>query len=151
LQRSEANDEGTQMAAMVRRGRARTCYYPITTMKDEFIKWVRANPDKPYIYCNDLVFTYKETNEIAKKLANALLELGVKFEDRVSLVLPNIPQFVFACHAIMKIGAIIVPINPLYTIPEMTYNFNDSGAETVIVYGPVAPKVLEVMCSGKTP
>ena len=74
----------------------------------------------------------------------------MKFEDRVSLVLPNIPQFVFACHAIMKIGAIIVPINPLYTIPEMTYNFNDSGAETVIVCGPVAPKVLEVMRSGKT-
>lgn len=127
-----------------------TCYYPVTTMKDEFIKWVRANPDKPYIYCNDQTFTYKETNQTAKKLANALLELGIKFEDRVSLVLPNIPQFIFAAHAVMKIGAILVPLNPLYTIPEMTYNFNDSGAETVIVYGPVAPKVLEVMRSGKT-
>jgi len=128
-----------------------TCYYPVTTMKDEFIKWVRANPDKPYIYCNDLVYSYKETNLIAKKLANALLGLGIKKGDRVSLVLPNIPQFIFSAHAVMKIGAIIVPVNPLYTLPEMVYNFSDSGAETVIVYGPVAPQVLEVMRSGKTP
>ena len=127
-----------------------TCYYPITTMKDEFIKWVRANPDKPYIYCNDQTYTYWETNQTAKKLANALLELGVRRGDRVALVLPNIPEFVFSSHAIMKIGAIIVPINPLYTIPEMVYNFNDSGAETVIVFGPVVPKVLEIMRSGKT-
>lgn len=127
-----------------------SCYYPLTTMKDEFIKWVRANPDKPYIYCNDLTYTYQETNNIAKRLANALLDLGVKGGDRVSLVIPNIPEFVFSSHAIMKIGAIIVPLNPLYTIPEMIYNFNDSGAETVIVFGPVAPKVLEIMRSGKT-
>ncbi len=119
-------------------------------MKDEFIKWVRANPEKPYIYCNDLVYSYEETNQIAKKLANALLGLGVKKGDRVSLVIPNIPEFVFSSHAIMKIGAIIVPVNPLYTVPEMVYNFSDSGAETVIVYGPVAPKVLEVMRSGQT-
>ena len=127
-----------------------TCYYPNTTMKDEFIKWVRANPNKPYIFCNDLTYTYQETNNIAKRLANALLDLGVKGGDRVSLVIPNIPEFVFSSHAIMKIGAIIVPLNPLYTIPEMIYNFNDSGAETVIVFGPVAPKVLEIMRSGKT-
>ena len=127
------------------------CYYPVTTMKDEFIKWVHANPDKPYIYCNDLVYNYKETNHIAKKLANALLGLGVKKGDRVSVTLPNIPEFVFAAHAVMKTGAILVPINPLYTFPEMVYNYADSGAETVIVYGPVAPRVLEVMRSGKTP
>jgi hypothetical protein len=51
----------------------------------------------------------------------------------------------------MKTGAILVPINPLYTVPEMVYNFCDSSSETVIVYGPVAPRVLEVMRSGKTP
>jgi long-chain acyl-CoA synthetase len=51
----------------------------------------------------------------------------------------------------MKTGAILVPINPLYTVPSMNYNFSDSGSETVIVYGPVAPRVLEVMRSGKTP
>ena len=53
-------------------------YYPVTTMKDEFIKWVRAQPSKPYIVCNDKVYTYKETNEMAKRLANALLSLGIK-------------------------------------------------------------------------
>ncbi|HPF20964.1 MAG TPA: long-chain fatty acid--CoA ligase [Syntrophomonas sp.] len=127
-----------------------TCYYPLTTMKDEFIKWVRANPDKPYIYCNDLTYSYQETNHIAKKLANVLLELGVKKGDRVSLVLPNIPEFIFSAHAVMKTGAIIVPVNPLYTVPEMVYNFSDSGSETVIVYGPVAPRILEVMRSGQT-
>lgn len=127
-----------------------TCYYPKTTMKDEFIKWVRVKPDHPYILCNDQVFTYQETNYLAKKLANALLELGIKKEDRVSLVLPNIPEFIICAHAIMKTGAIQVALNPLYTESELTYQFSDSGAETVIVLGPFAPKVLNIMSSGKT-
>ncbi|MEA1960727.1 MAG: long-chain fatty acid--CoA ligase [Bacillota bacterium] len=127
-----------------------SCYYPLTTMKDEFIKWSRIYSEKPYILCNDDVFTYRQTNHLSKKMANALLDLGVKKGDRVSLTLPNIPQFIIGAHAVMKTGAILVPINPLYTIPEMIYHFADSGAETVVVYGPVAPKVLEVMRSGKT-
>lgn len=127
-----------------------TCYYPHTTLKDEFIKWARVKPEKPYIYFNDQVFTYKESNHMAKKLANALLDLGIKKGDRVSLTLPNIPEFVIAAHAVMKIGAILVPVNPLYTIPELVYHYKDSGAETVIVIGPVAPRILDIIRSGET-
>ena len=124
--------------------------YENTTLKDKFVEWVNIQPDKPYIYYGDRVLSYGETNELAKKLANALMELGIKQGDRVSLTLPNIPQFIICSHACMKIGAILVPVNPLYTMPELTYQYSDSGAETVIVIAPVAEKVIEVMRSGKT-
>jgi long-chain acyl-CoA synthetase len=78
----------------------------------------QSQSGQTYIYCNDLTYSYQETNHIAKKLANVLLELGVKKGDRVSLVLPNIPEFIFSAHAVMKTGAIIVPVNPLYTVPK---------------------------------
>lgn len=127
-----------------------SCYYPKTTLKDEFIKWARIKPDHPYILCGDQVITYEEANRDAKKFANVLLDLGVQRGDRVSLVLPNIPDFVIAAHGIMKTGAILVALNPLYTEPELTYQFVDSGAEVVIAYGPVAQKILNIMRSGKT-
>lgn len=127
-----------------------TCYYPKTTMKDEFIKWVRIQPDKPYILCGDQVITYQEANHMAKKIANALLGLGIKKGDRVSLALPNIPEFVIAAQAIIKTGAILVAVNPLYTESELTYQYKDSGAETVIAIGPVAPKLLNIMRKGET-
>lgn len=123
----------------------KTLYYPKTTLKDEFIKWARVKPDKPYIYCGDQCFTYEVINQKAKKLANALLELGIKKGDRVSITLPNIPEFVISAHAIMKTGAIIVPVNPLYTKRELTYHYIDSGAETVITTDAVVEKILEVV------
>jgi len=77
--------------------------------------------------------SYRELNQQANRLANALVDLGVKKGDRVALLMPNCPQFVISYYAVLKAGGIVVATNPLYSPREMESQFNDCGAETIIL------------------
>ncbi len=77
--------------------------------------------------------SYTLLYDLVNRFAGALSELGVKKGDRVAIVLPNVPQYPICHWAIMKLGAIIVPTNPLYTERELEYQLRDSGAETVVI------------------
>lgn len=79
------------------------------------------------------LLTYRELDQRANRLANALINLGVKKGDRVALLLPNCPQFVISYYAVIKAGGIVVATNPLYSPREMEHQLNDCGAETIIV------------------
>jgi long-chain acyl-CoA synthetase len=81
----------------------------------------------------DTKLTYSELNGLSNRLANALIDLGLKKGDRVALYMPNCPQFVIAYAAILKAGGIVVATSPLYSAREVEHQFNDSEAETVIV------------------
>jgi long-chain acyl-CoA synthetase len=89
----------------------------------------------------DAELSYKEVNDQANQLANALTVLGVKKGDRVALYLPNCPQYVISYYAILKLGAIVVPNNPLYVPRELEFQLNDSGAETIICLSRLYPYV----------
>ena len=110
-----------------------------------FNHWAEKNPAKPYAVLGKLVLPYGYCNDVARRLANAFLDLGVKKGDRVAIMAPNVPQYLLAMHAVWKIGAIEVPANPLYTVPELTGQFNDSGAETVVVMAAFAPKAIAML------
>ena len=69
----------------------------------------------------------------AKRFSAGLRALGVKQGDRVAIDLPNSPQFLIAFFGALRIGAVVVPCNPLYTPPELRYQLADSGAETIVV------------------
>lgn len=69
----------------------------------------------------------------AKRFSAGLRALGVKQGDRVAIDLPNCPQFLIAFFGALRIGAVVVPCNPLYTPPELRYQLADSGAETIVV------------------
>lgn len=125
--------------------------YPTEPPKWWFNKWAAEQPDKPYVMQGDTVITYGVANDIARRLANALTSLGVKKGDRVAIMSPNLPQYVLSIQALLKIGAIEVPTNPLYTVPEISVQFKDSGAETVIVLAMFADKVIEVMKDPDSP
>src|SRR5712691_4610775 len=77
--------------------------------------------------------TYKSISDDAWRFANGLRKLGVKKGDRVGVMLPNAPQFVVAFYGVLRAGAIVVPCNPLYTVPELRHQLQDSGAETLVV------------------
>ncbi|MBC7590229.1 MAG: AMP-binding protein [Salinibacterium sp.] len=86
--------------------------------------------------------TYGELGEQVSRVANALRRLGVQRGDRVALVLPNCPQHVVAFYAILRIGAIAIEHNPLYTERELRHQFEDHGAKVAIVWNKIAGTVV---------
>ncbi len=88
--------------------------------------------------------TYEQLNENVNKVANGLKELGISKGDRVAIMLPNIPEFVYSFYAIQKIGAIAVPFNTMYKGREIIHILNDCGAKAIIALTNFAPLINEI-------
>jgi len=78
------------------------------------------------------IYTYQEMDEEANRVAGGLSSLGIEKGDRVALMLPNIPEFVFSFFGIQKLGAIAVPFNTMYKGREISFILRDSGARAII-------------------
>ncbi|MEM3766652.1 MAG: AMP-binding protein, partial [Candidatus Bathyarchaeia archaeon] len=76
--------------------------------------------------------TYAELKLKVDKLATALADLGVKKGDRVATILPNSPQFIISDYAIMRLGAVHVPISVTHKTPDLLYEIGESETHTVI-------------------
>ena len=81
--------------------------------------------------------SYDELAEQVSRAAEGLRRLGVKKGDRVAIVLPNCPQHVAAFYAVLRLGAIVIEHNPLYTERELRHQFEDHGARVAIVWDKV--------------
>jgi len=81
--------------------------------------------------------SYDELAEQVARAAEGLRRLGVKKGDRVAIVLPNCPQHVAAFYAVLRLGAIVIEHNPLYTDRELRHQFEDHGARVAIVWDKV--------------
>ncbi|MCU1412605.1 MAG: long-chain fatty acid--CoA ligase [Rhodoglobus sp.] len=85
--------------------------------------------------------TYAEMGEQIDRAAEGLRLLGVQKGDTVALVLPNCPQHIVAFYAVLRLGAIVVEHNPLYTPRELRHQFEDHGAKTVIAWNNVVATI----------
>ncbi len=92
---------------------------------------------------------YRQLNDDANRMANALAGLGVQKGDRVALLLPNCPQFVIAYYGALKLGAIVVAFNPLYSPREIEHQLNDCEAKVIIVLSLFYKNVAEVRTKTK--
>jgi long-chain acyl-CoA synthetase len=99
-------------------------------------------PDKTAVIFRDQRTTYRELNERANQIANALIRLGIQPGDRVGLYMHNVPLFMEAYYGILKAGASVVPMNVLYKAGEVEYILNDSGARALLTFGPFAQVAL---------
>lgn len=77
-------------------------------------------------------FTFGYFETLVDKFATGLLNLGVKKGDKVMLYISNCPQWLIANYAINRIGAVTVPVSPIYTTFEIEYMIRDAGIESVI-------------------
>lgn len=93
--------------------------------------------------------TYAEIDEQSDRLAVAFQKRGIGQGDRVALFMPNCPQFVIGYVAALKIGAIAVPVNPLYSAREAAYQLKDCGAKALIVLSRFYPLIHRIQ--GETP
>jgi long-chain acyl-CoA synthetase len=85
--------------------------------------------------------TYAELAAAVSRAAEALRGLGVKAGDRVALVLPNCPQHVVAFYAVLRLGAVVVEHNPLYTAAELQHQLADCGATVAVCWDKTAPTI----------
>ena len=99
---------------------------------------------KEALFFEGKVVTYSELDENANKAANALAGLGIKKGDRVAIMLPNIPEFVYTFFGIQKLGAVAVPFNTMYKGREITHILNDSGAKAIVALSNFANLINEV-------
>ena len=91
--------------------------------------------------------TYAELWGAIEQFTRVLHSLGLAKGDRVALFLPNCPHFIIAYYAALRLGAVIVPTNPLYTEKELEFQIKDSGAETLVTLDLLYPKVYKVQPS----
>ena len=93
----------------------------------------RNYPDRPALIFKGAVINYRELDELTDRMAAGLAGLGVKKGDRVSIVMPNTPQFVIAFYGILKAGGVVVGTNFLYTAGEIAQQLADAKATVCVV------------------
>ncbi|QDI92985.1 long-chain fatty acid--CoA ligase [Salicibibacter halophilus] len=89
-------------------------------------------------------WSYREVQQIADRLAGCLFQRGFKKGDRLSIMLPNCPQYIFSAFAAFKVGGIIVQTNPMYVERELEYQLNDTEAEFIICHDSLYERVKNV-------
>lgn len=100
-----------------------------------FLALDRAVADYGARPCLDFLgrtYSYAEVGELVARAASGLQDIGVAKGTRVALFLPNTPYYVISYFAVMKLGAIVVNVNPLYAEEEVHELLADSGAEYAI-------------------
>jgi len=104
---------------------------------------VRDYPGAPALQFFGRETTYRDMQDAIERAAAGLRDLGVGPGDPVAIVLPNCPQHIIAFYAVLRLGAVVVEHNPLYTPRELRKQFEDHGAKHAIVWSKVAATVQE--------
>lgn len=118
----------------------RTIDYPAITIHSMLDDAVAHYPDRPAFVFGAAVgsrlmtakMTYAQLGALVDRFAAGLQSIGVKKGDRVSVHLPNCPQFIIAYYGILKAGGVVVPTNPLYAPREIEHQLKDAGVDTII-------------------
>lgn len=105
----------------------------------------KARPDAAMIHYYGRTLSWGEVDALSDRFAGLLQARGVGAGDRVAVMMGNCPQFVICFWGIMKLGAVLVPVNPMFKAIELAYQLNDSGAETLVFQDDLAPLVAQVL------
>jgi long-chain acyl-CoA synthetase len=92
----------------------------------------RDYPHAPALHFQGRTTSYAELADQAWRFAGALARLGVTKGSRIGLILPNCPQVVIALFGALRLGAVVVQNNPLYTERELEHQLGDAGVEVVV-------------------
>lgn len=89
-------------------------------------------PDNTAVEYLGTRYSYKRLLSLVEKFAGGLAQLGIKKTDRIMMYIPNSIQLVLSWLAAQRLGAIIIPITPIYTVPDLKYVANDTDAKIII-------------------
>jgi long-chain acyl-CoA synthetase len=102
------------------------------------VEAARAYPDRPAVRLDDQVLPYAEFDDLTSRAAAWLRGRGVATGDRVGVMLPNVLQFPVLYFGALRVGAVVVPMNPLLKGREVRHYLGDSGARLVCAWSTAA-------------
>lgn len=103
-----------------------------------------AYKEKPAVAFMGAFIDFGEVKKLVDRLATALAKLGVVKGDRVGIMLPNCPQYLISFFAVVRLGAIVVNVNPIYTPREVEMVAKDSGMRAIIALDLLTPNIFGV-------
>ena len=118
--------------------------YPTRPLHEILSTTAAEMPDAPATAFMGATLTFGEIKRRADRFSTAMQRLGVVEGDRVGIMLPNCPQYIIAAFATLRLGAVVVNINPIYTAREVLNVANDSGIKLLITLDRLAPLALDV-------
>jgi len=105
---------------------------PERSLPEVFDEVAERYSDRPAVIFYGNKISYKKLKEDIDRFATALHELGVAKGDKVALYLLNSPQYIIAYFGVLKLGATVTPISPVYTSIEVRHQLEDSGADSIV-------------------
>ncbi len=104
-----------------------------------------SDPNLPAVKQGDTILTFAALDAAVARFATVLARHEVAAGDRVALIMPNVAYFPIAYYAILRLGAVVVPMNPLLKSGELAFAFADSGARVVVAFAAFAEEALKAM------
>src|SRR5512132_3476080 len=99
--------------------------------------------NKVCLYFEGQTFSYGDTARMSNRVGNALRELGVEQEDRVLIVLPDCPEFVWTWFGAARIGAVITMVNPLLPVSDYRYYLDYTRARVAVIHESLRPVFID--------
>src|ERR1035437_3211034 len=111
---------------------------------DMLREWARVQPDKTAIIYYGREISYAELDRLSDRFAALLASRGIGKGDHVAVFMQNCPQFHIVFFGLMKLGAVHVPVNPMFKQIELAYELKDSAARALVALDQLYDLVREV-------
>src|ERR671914_2611994 len=98
---------------------------------------------KTCLFYEDESYTYADAVRLSNRAGNALREAGLEVEDRVLMVLPDCPEFVWTWFGAAKVGGVITMVNPLLPAEDYKYYLEYTRARVAVVHESVLENFTE--------
>ncbi len=103
----------------------------MTNLASNLVSTAAGAPERPAIILNDTRLSYAELDAATARMAGYLVAQGIGPGDRVAVMLPNVPAFPVIYYGVLRMGGVVVPMNPLFKVREIEYYLSDSGATMI--------------------
>ncbi|MBS3988862.1 MAG: long-chain fatty acid--CoA ligase [Dethiobacter sp.] len=121
--------------------------YPLVSLY-EYLEQNIKNSDATALIFLGKEITYRKLLENINKIATAIADRGIKKGERIALMMPNCPEFVYTYYAAMRLGVVVTQVNPLYTPRELEFLIKDSESKLLFGVDAVHPTIRQAKDRG---
>ena len=105
-----------------------------TLVHQQFEQQAERTPERAAVSYLDTHLSYSQLNQLANRIARALVDAGVEANETVGVCVPRCPELIASLLAIHKVGAAFLPLDPKYPLDRLNYIVEDAGLDTVLTH-----------------